>query len=352
MARLVLYGTEGDTLMGLTWTWTWIAIMLFVLRTAFASKAPRDTLSFYGIRWDYIWVTIAFVTALISQIFITVSYHNATKRPGQMMEHIEYILYWGIISNTFAMLSMAFGRFAVVALLLSLHGTTFPRGRTMLQVLGVLQFLTSMLQLIITLFQCDPPKKLWAIATPGTCPLAHLVIYIGYLSGGWGSLTDFALAIYPAVLIVGPLQQMKMGLKVAICFIMSGGIVAGVAGVIMTAKLEHVDFTGGYGTLITWTLTQTWFIIIFGSLPTIRPFFMTCGRTVKSWSSRLRSKRTQQTSHYSWIGLQGQDRRIDSLKPPSEARLVPKQSEIYTIPDEHDYVRYSYTRNEPLARGT
>lgn len=61
MAGLVLYGTEGDTLMGLTWTWAWIAIVLFILRTVFAAKAPRETLSLFGIRWDYVWVTFAFV---------------------------------------------------------------------------------------------------------------------------------------------------------------------------------------------------------------------------------------------------------------------------------------------------
>lgn len=169
---------------------------------------------------------------------------------------------------------------------------------------------------------------------------------ISYFSGAWGSFTDFVLAIYPAILIIGPLQQMKLGLKIAICFIMSGGVVAGVAGVIMTVLVEQVDFTGGYGKLIMWTLTQTWFIIIFGSLPTIRPFFMTMGRTVKSWSSRFRSKRSRNTtSDSTWTELEGQERHIgsqSSLQPLQEARTTKDDAdmEIYSIPTRHDSFRY------------
>lgn len=35
----------------------------------------------------------------------------------------------------------------------------------MLHVLGILQFAISVLQALITLFQCDPPKKLWVRST-------------------------------------------------------------------------------------------------------------------------------------------------------------------------------------------
>ena len=41
-------------------------------------------------------LTASQVTALIAQAFISVSYHNATKTPTDMMEHIADILYWGM----------------------------------------------------------------------------------------------------------------------------------------------------------------------------------------------------------------------------------------------------------------
>lgn len=40
--------------------------------------------------------TLLQVTALIAQAFISISYHNATKTPTDMMEHIADILYWGM----------------------------------------------------------------------------------------------------------------------------------------------------------------------------------------------------------------------------------------------------------------
>lgn len=203
-----------------------------------------------------------------------------------------------------ATFSMAFGRFSVIAFLAALQGTVSPKARNMLFVLGGLQFIVSTAQVFITMLQCDPPRKLWDIATPGTCPLDDIEIQYSYFSGSFGAFADFALAIYPAVLIIGPLQQMKLSLKIGICFIMAGGAVAGAAGICMVVYVEGVSYTGGYGTLLTWVMTQTWFIVIFGSLPAIRPVFVTIGESYRNLTARLRSRSDKRTAGSSWVEMQ------------------------------------------------
>ena len=59
----ILFGDGGETLLAVTWTWTAIATIFFVLRTWYASREPsREHSSFFGIRWDYLAVTMAFVS--------------------------------------------------------------------------------------------------------------------------------------------------------------------------------------------------------------------------------------------------------------------------------------------------
>lgn len=220
------------------------------------------------------------------------------------------------VAQMCAVFSMAFGRFSVIAFLAALQGTVSPKARNMLYVLGVMQFIISTAQVFITMLQCDPPRKLWDVAAPGSCPLDDIEIKYSYFSGSFGAFVDFVLAIYPAILIVGPLQQMKLSLKFGICFIMAGGIVAGAAGICMVVYVEGVSYTGGYGTLLTWVLTQTWFIIIFGSLPAIRPVFVAIGESYRHLTARMRSRsdRTPESSwgEQSWVEMQngaGSDRK-------------------------------------------
>lgn len=41
---------------------------------------------------------------------------------------------------------------------------------------------------------------------------------------GIGAFSDFFLALYPPAVVIGPLQQMKMRIKIALCLIMGGGV--------------------------------------------------------------------------------------------------------------------------------
>lgn len=123
-----------------------------------------------------------------------------------------------------------------------------------------------------------------------------------------GAVADIFLAFYP-VYIIGRLQQMRLSLKVGLCLLMSGGIVyvstmllhftilylhrrvantsrsyrAGVAGINKTIAItEATDQTYAIAQLNIWVLTEMWFILIFGSIPVLRPFFVRFSQSIKS----------------------------------------------------------------------
>ncbi|KAJ6008468.1 hypothetical protein N7540_012444 [Penicillium herquei] len=80
---------------------------------------------------------------------------------------------------------------------------------------------------------------------------------------------------------------------------MGGGLIAGIAGINKTIAIASIlqssDLTYAIYKLNTWVLTEMWFIIIFGSIPTLRPFFVRFTQDIRSaagFSSRSSGKRS------------------------------------------------------------
>ncbi|KAI5370483.1 hypothetical protein Slin14017_G013620 [Septoria linicola] len=314
----LLYGEEGPRLLAVTWTWTALAIILYSLRAASAAVQP-STDRLFGLRWDFIWVTLALVATLTAQITTTVSLEHASG-PTQGIKTISDVIYTGLVANCAAIFGMTFGRFAVVALLLSIHGPTYPNGKLSLWIIAISQFVINIIQVGFTIHQCSPVSRLWNITGPGVCRYIQFTRKFGYFTGSYGAFCDFYLACYPAALIVGPLQQLKPRIKVA-----AGGVVAGIAGIIKTVQLSsiiHIQYH--YATIVMWILTETWFIIIFGSITTTRPSFVAIGRHIKLVSSGFfgSTLHTGQTDNSASMELSQRttDHGSDAQKPISNSR--------------------------------
>ncbi|PPJ56295.1 hypothetical protein CBER1_00669 [Cercospora berteroae] len=279
-----LYGDRGDTLLAITWTWFSIAAVLYVLRAASAARQKADG-NFCGIRWDFVWVTVAVAMALTAQIIYTVSYEFAAHG-NQGLKTVAQVIFYGTIASCTAMTSSVFGRFAVVALLLQLQGPTYPKGRIVLWFIAISQFIVNGIQVGLTVNQCNPASRLWNIMEPGTCQLILVTRKMGFFSGAYGAFCDLSLAFYPVALIIGPLQQINPKLKAAICIVMAGGAIAGIAGIVKTVQIANLLYVQyDYATIVIWILTETWFIIIFGSITTTRPIFVAIGRHIKLFGS-------------------------------------------------------------------
>lgn len=69
MAEASLSEGRGPVLLAVTWTWAGIATFLYVLRARYASRGVKDHPSVLGLRWDFVWVTVAYVSPKASKAF-------------------------------------------------------------------------------------------------------------------------------------------------------------------------------------------------------------------------------------------------------------------------------------------
>ncbi|KAF7196270.1 hypothetical protein HII31_02337 [Pseudocercospora fuligena] len=290
LSRL-LFGDGGDILLAVTWTWAGIAATLYVLRACYASRElSREHSSVFGIRWDFFWVTLAFTAALTAQVAITVSYckaANTHQRPSAIVPGLRVLIQTSTISGLAVLPSMIFGRFAVIALLLTLQGQIHRQWKVLLYAIGAIQAIFLTTHMIVMLNQCSPVRKLWDVTVPGTCDLMLFNQKFGYVSGSVGAASDFSLAIYPAIFIIRPLMKLSLPLRIGVCCILGGGVVAGVAGIVKMVSLgAALDLYGHYATYVIWVLTETWFIIIFGTIPTVKPVFKAFGKGINHMCGR------------------------------------------------------------------
>ncbi|GIJ97932.1 hypothetical protein Aspvir_000038 [Aspergillus viridinutans] len=316
------YGGRGPVLLGVTWAETALALILFGLRAKTASLCPPEDVSFgfCGLRWDFIWVMFAYVLAFAAQCTMTVSVSYGLGMHQDQLSHPQILAsnYWSWIAQVLAILDLAIARCAVIAFLLTFEMHTHRKGRWALLTVGALQGLINVAEIGVIFHQCDPPQRLWDTDVPGSCNLIETCLYIGYAQGGMGAAADIFLACYP-VYIIGRLQQMRLSVKVGLCLLMSGGVIAGIAGINKTVAISTIvetdDQTYAIAKLNTWVLTEMWFILIFGSIPVLRPFFVRFSQSIKTVagysSSRSRAHADGDRSGSRpideiWINLDGQ----------------------------------------------
>ncbi|KAJ5923774.1 hypothetical protein N7454_009019 [Penicillium verhagenii] len=314
-------GGKGPVVLGVTWAEMGLAFVLIVLRAKTASICPSRQLSsgLFGLRWDFVWVIVAFTFALAAQSIMTISIRFGLGTHEDLLppDRIAKTNLWSWIAQVVAILDLVIARIAVIAFLLTIQNGTRSKGRYLLYAVGATQAIVNVIEVGLIFKQCTPTAKLWNSALPGTCDGIVICSQVGFAQGSIGAFSDFLLAGYP-VYIIGRLQVMKLSTKVGLCLIMGGGLIAGIAGINKTIAIASIteaeDLTYAIYKLNTWVLTEMWFIIIFGSIPTLRLFFIKFTQDLKSatdFSSRSSGKRStgqgyltdSQEQHQSWVEL-------------------------------------------------
>ncbi|KAE8353430.1 hypothetical protein BDV28DRAFT_157047 [Aspergillus coremiiformis] len=243
-------GGKGGLVLGVTWAEAGLALLLFALRARTASRCPPEIPNFglFGLRWDFIWVVITLAR-------------------------------------------------------------TTSIGRIVLYTVGAIQGILNVIEVALILTQCDPIEKLWDSDLAGTCDNVLRCAQVGFLQGSMGAAADCFLAIYP-MYIIGRLQHMKPSTKIGLCLTMSGGLVAGIAGINQTiaiTSISHDDLTYSIYKLNTWVLTEMWFIIIFGSIPVLRPVFVRFTQDLKLASGSRNAGKHSKPSNSIRTSRQGRD---------------------------------------------
>ncbi|KAG6993885.1 hypothetical protein G7Y79_00050g086220 [Physcia stellaris] len=340
-------GAKGPLVLGVTWTEAALAVVLVALRAKTASFSEGKMPGIFGLRWDFLWIVFAMIVALTAQSLMTVSaaYGLGNHQSALSNSDIVKTNLWSWIAQIVAILCLVVGRIAVISFLLALQERTHRNGRRLLYVVGTLQGLINVVEVVLILKQCEPIQKLWDPSVPGTCNMIKICSQVGYLQGSIGAFADLFLAFYP-ISIIAPLQQ-TLKVKIGLCLIMGGGLIAGIAGINKTIAISLItqtsDITYSIYSLNTWVLTEMWFIIIFGSIPVLRPFFIRFGQTIRTTPSGHRSSRqnTNRSKNDIWVPLEDRGNAwatcdtsklaYSSRDAESEEEILPRSSGVGQI---------------------
>lgn len=93
---------------------------------------------------------------------------------------------------------------------------------------------------------------------------------------GYSAVSDAALAIYPIYLIWG--LQVRMRMKIGLCFLLGFGLIAAACSALKTAELtnlqradEEGDITFFVARLSLTTIIEAWIVLVGGCIPPCRP---------------------------------------------------------------------------------
>ena len=161
------------------------------------------------------------------------------------------------ICQPFAIMGIATGRVSVAVLVLRLMGTSYWRRRFLWFIIFSTLFI-SMLNSILLFTACTPTAGLWDFTIAANCWNPVIMTDVTIFSSskysnshfpikqelantipGWNVFIDFCLPLISITIF----WNLKLSLKkrVALCTLMSGGVLAGVCGAIKTSKLPETN---------------------------------------------------------------------------------------------------------------
>ncbi|KAJ5933085.1 hypothetical protein N7516_007574 [Penicillium verrucosum] len=263
------------------WVAVAIAAVIVILRIVGKIKINR-----FGV--DDGLMIFAEILAIVSTVFLTLSVKHGfgknldTIPPNDKQEVLKNIA----IQVPIVTISTTIARSAFILYILPLLGTNKYYQAALWAVL-VIQFAGNVASAVLPLSICRDVEALWdpKVALSTTCGDSKAVIKFAYYSNTFNSATDLFLAVFPTVVFWN--LNLKLRIKISLIGLLSLGIVAMVASIIKTTKLDSVPSitnTGAAGgiELLRWGYIENVIIIITSSIPCIRPLIISSVRKLSS----------------------------------------------------------------------
>ncbi|KAJ5500890.1 hypothetical protein N7527_012011 [Penicillium freii] len=263
------------------WVAVAIAAMIVILRIVGKIKIKR-----FGV--DDGLMIFAEILAIVSTAFLTLSVkHGFGRNLNTIPPHDKQDVLKNIaIQVLLVTISTTIARSAFILYILPLLGTNKYYQAALWAVL-VIQFGGNVASAVLPLSICRNAAALWdpKVAVTTTCGNMQAVIKYAYYSNTFNSATDLFLAVFPTVLFWN--LNLKLRIKISLIGLLSLGIVAMVASIIKTTKLDSVPSitntgAGGGIELIRWGYIENVIIIITSSIPCIRPLIISSVRKLSS----------------------------------------------------------------------
>ncbi|CDM37359.1 hypothetical protein DTO013E5_7528 [Penicillium roqueforti] len=237
-----------------------------------------------------IWAAVAIAAVIVILRVVGKIKINRFRIDDGLMIFAEIL---AIVSSAFLTLSVpivtistTIARSAFIIYIIPLVGT-YKYYQAALWVVLAIQFAGNVASAVLPLSICRNVAALWdpAVAAATTCGNLNAVMKFAYYSNTFNSATDLFLAVFPTVVFWN--LNLKLPIKLGLIALLSLGIVAMIASIIKTTKLDSVPSitnTGAAGgiELIRWGYIENVIIIITSSVPCIRPLIMSSVRKLSS----------------------------------------------------------------------
>ncbi|KAK2595730.1 hypothetical protein N8I77_013755 [Diaporthe amygdali] len=259
----------GAAVVTVAWVFAALAIVTvaarFYVRLKIVRKLFRD---------DYV-ILVTFTFAIINSAFVTISvWWGLGHHISALVSHPERVtnaVKWMFLSEIFAIMSPGFGRISFAFLLLGLLPPSGPRSLRPMILWSIIaiQFVVDLGTVIISLVQCRPIVGFWDKSIQAGCWDPRVQQYAGFLQG----FVDLALALFPANLFWNANMEWKQ--KVALSAVMGLNIIAMVASIVRTVKLQAItetdDQTYAMAEAAIWWTVEAYLVLLAVSIPTLRP---------------------------------------------------------------------------------
>ncbi|KAJ5109540.1 hypothetical protein N7456_006215 [Penicillium angulare] len=270
---------RGPALEGGIWAAVIIAALIVILRVFAKFKIKRFQV-------DDVLMIFAEVLAIVSTVFLTLSVkHGFGKTLGEpFTKDTSLVLKYIAIQVPIVTLSTTVARSAFIIYLLGILGTNKAYKAALWTILAI-QLAGNIASAVLPLSICRNVNVLWDPTVKTSCGDDAAIIKFAYFSNTFNSATDLFLAIFPTVVFWN--LNLKLRIKISLIVLLSLGIIAMIASIIKTTKLDQVPSITNLGTtggieLIRWGYVENAIIIITSSIPCIRPLIISSVRKISS----------------------------------------------------------------------
>ncbi|KAL2858470.1 hypothetical protein BJY01DRAFT_241804 [Aspergillus pseudoustus] len=272
-------GNSGPALMRGIWAGMAVAIVFVVLRVIAKLKIRH-------FRLDDVLMIAALILSIVSTVFLTISIRrgfgsNIRTKP---LEDVQMVLKCIAIQWPLLTMSTTAARCSFIYYLLAILGSNKTH-QMVLWVTLVLQLAANIVSAVLPTSICRNAAVLWDNRVETSCGDTAAVIKFSYFTCSLNSAVDLFLAVF-ATLVFWNLN-LALRIKISLIGLLSLGIVAMIASIIKTTKLDEIPSITNLGasggmSFFRWSYAENIIIIITSSIPCLRSLAISSVRKIQN----------------------------------------------------------------------
>lgn len=319
----------GDAVMAVAWVFGGLATVVVAARFYVCLRVMRKVSVD-----DYI-VLLTLLLGIGNNVCLTLSWSWGLGTHIEFLAaepvRIMYTVKWVYLCEFFSIMCPGTGRISYALLLLRIIPPSKTRRRFLWSIIWI-QFIVDVVTVAVSFCQCRPIQGFWDRTVEASCWAPEVQQYVGFFQGSVCSAVDLGLAVFPASMFWN--LKMELSQKLKLSAIMGLGVIAMVASIIKTVKLQAITSTGdltyAMAELAIWWTIEAYLVLLAVSMPSLRPVLKSKKGT--SRAATAGDSRKGSSFHSSWrrIGssnaadrgsLQGYTE-LDRIKQDSSSRTT------------------------------